>query len=213
VSVGLFCFKSSHYIAHSTSPYPKQGVPPSFRRNAHPRSLRTDDASEDHEMNVDVIADSRTSCGVIIAMCFIYVSFFFGKEIDDRSVVQAAVPSNDAENNHGDFFKTGSSYCHVLTCIERSPFPRRSPALSGTCLATQSWTYGNQVPTVRSPALVGRKSLSFLYKAGHESTRGSPGSVPASILVSKINTRIRTSLFPRVTRIRGSKLTSTCGYL
>jgi hypothetical protein len=50
-------------------------------------------------------------------------------------------------------------------------------------------------------------------KAGHESTRGSPGSVPASILVSKINTRIRTSLFPWVTRICGSKLASTCGYL
>ena len=50
--------------------------------------------------------------------------------------------------------------------------------------------------------------LSEDYKACHKSTHGSPGSVPASFEVSQSDTQIRASLFPRVTRIRESKLVS-----
>ncbi len=46
-------------------------------------------------------------------------------------------------------------------------------------------------------------------KAEHESTRGSPGSVPAGISTPKTHTWIRAGMFPRVTWIRGS---ITCGF-
>jgi hypothetical protein len=55
-------------------------------------------------------------------------------------------------------------------------------------------------------------------KAGHESTRGSPGPIPAGISSSDIHTWIYTGLFPQVTVTRRSKLagiyrsTGTCTY-
>jgi len=74
-------------------------------------------------------------------------------------------------------------------------------------------------PTVRLPRHVSKRippsACHIMHcnasRAGHECTRGWPGSVPTGILGAKCHTQIREDSFPRITRSRESKTHGSTG--